>query len=254
VPLAAHVDGEKMSVLPVEFDQALRQLTLITSVLDTKLGVRLDVGGEKIFLVDHEGQYVPDLIASAAMASLALQSSRGGTIVAPVHLPSIFETIAAQYDGRVLRCKMDPHDLMTTSAHEGVIMAADGMGNFVFPQFQPVIDGLLAVVKLLEFLATRKTTLAAVVSRLPAFHVSRSDVSCPWEAKGKVMRLLNQQYKDRRAEMIDGIKILLGEQEWVLILPDPDYPKFHIYSEARTDAEAQELVDRYIRIVEGLQE
>ena len=68
------------------------------------------------------------------------------------------------------------------------------------------------------------------------------------------MRLLNQQYKDRRAEMIDGIKILLGEQEWVLILPDPDYPKFHIYSEARTDAEAQELVDRYIRIVEGLQE
>jgi mannose-1-phosphate guanylyltransferase/phosphomannomutase len=84
--------------------------------------------------------------------------------------------------------------------------------------------------------------------------VARSEVSCPWQAKGKVMRLLNQQYKDRRAEMIDGVKILLGEQEWVLILPDPDYPKFHIYAEARTDAEAQELVDRYIRIVEGLQE
>lgn len=133
-------------------------------------------------------------------------------------------------------------------------MAADGMGNFVFPQFQPVIDGLMAVVKLLEFLATQETTLAAVVSRLPAFHVSRSEVSCPWEAKGKVMRLLNQQYKEHRAEMIDGVKILLGEQEWVLILPDPDYPKFHIYAEARTDAEAQELVDRYIRIVEGLQE
>jgi mannose-1-phosphate guanylyltransferase/phosphomannomutase len=254
VPLAAHVDGEKMSVLPVEFEQALRQLTLITSVLDTNLGVRLDVGGEKIFLVDHNGQYVPDLIASAAMASLALQSSRGGTIVAPVHLPSIFETIADQHDARVLRCKMDLHDLMTASAHEGVIMAADGMGNFIFPQFQPVIDGLMAVVKLIEFLATQKTTLAAVVSGLPAFHVTRSEVSCPWEAKGKVMRLLNQQYKDRRAEMIDGIKIPLGKQEWVLILPDPDYPKFHIYAEARTDAEAQELVGRYVRIVEGLQE
>jgi mannose-1-phosphate guanylyltransferase/phosphomannomutase len=254
VPLAAHVDGERMSVLPVEFEQALRQLTLITSVLDTNLGVRLDVGGEKIFLVDHKGQYVPDLIASAAMASLALQSNGGGTIVAPVHLPSIFETIAAQYDARVLRCKMDPHALMTASADEGVIMAADGMGNFIFPPFQPVIDGLMAVVKLLEFLATQETTLAAVVSQLPTFHVGRSEVSCPWEAKGRVMRLLNQQYKDRRAEMIDGIKILLGEREWVLVLPDPDYPKFHIYAEARTNAEAQELVDRYIRIVEGLQE
>ncbi len=254
VPLAAHVDGEKMSVLPVEFEQALRQLTLITSVLDTNLGVRLDVGGEKIFLVDHQGQYVPEPIASAAMASLALRSSRAGTIVAPVHLPTIFETIAAQYDARVLRCKMDPHDLMTASAHEGVIMATDGMGNFAFPLFQPLIDGLMAVAKLLEFLATQETTLAAVVSSLPTFHLRRSEVSCPWEAKGKVMRLLNQQYKEHRADMIDGVKILLGEQEWVLILPDPDYPKCHIYAEARTDAEAQELVGRYTRIVEGLQE
>jgi mannose-1-phosphate guanylyltransferase/phosphomannomutase len=68
------------------------------------------------------------------------------------------------------------------------------------------------------------------------------------------MRLLNQQYKDRRAELIDGIKILLGEGEWVLVLPDPDYAKFHVYAEAPTDTEAQELVDRYVRIVDGLKD
>jgi mannose-1-phosphate guanylyltransferase/phosphomannomutase len=133
-------------------------------------------------------------------------------------------------------------------------MAADGAGNFVFPQFQAVIDGLMATVKLLEFLATQKTTLADVIDGLPAFHVSHREVTCPWEAKGKVMRLLNQQYKDRRADLIDGIKILLGEGEWVLVLPDPDFPRFHVYAEARTDSEANDLVDRYVRIVEGLQE
>jgi mannose-1-phosphate guanylyltransferase/phosphomannomutase len=79
-------------------------------------------------------------------------------------------------------------------------------------------------------------------------------VSCPWEAKGTVMRLLNQQSEDRRADLIDGIKILLGEGKWVLILPDPDFPKFHVYSEARTESEAQELADRYMHIVEGLQD
>ena len=68
------------------------------------------------------------------------------------------------------------------------------------------------------------------------------------------MRLLNQQYEDHRTDLIDGIKILLGEQEWVLILPDPDYPRFHVHAEAQTDNEARELVDRYVRIVEGLQE
>ena len=66
------------------------------------------------------------------------------------------------------------------------------------------------------------------------------------------MRLLNQEYKDRRADLIDGVKVLLGEGEWVLILPDPDYPKFHVYAEAPSEREAQGLVERYVRIVEGL--
>jgi mannose-1-phosphate guanylyltransferase/phosphomannomutase len=254
VPLAAHVNGEKMSLTPEEFEKELKELTLITGVLKTDLGVRLDVGGEKIFLVDSQGHYVPELLASAAMASLALRANPGGTIVVPVHMPGFFEQIAAEHGGQVLRCKMDPHDLMSMSTHEGVILAADGMGNFVFPEFQAAIDGLMATAKLLEFLATQHVSLSDVVTGLPAFHIKHQEVTCPWEAKGTVMRLLNQEYKDRRAELIDGIKILLGEGEWVLVLPDPDYPRFHIYSEAQSDNEAQELADRYVRIVEGLQD
>jgi mannose-1-phosphate guanylyltransferase/phosphomannomutase len=254
VPLAANVDGEKMSVTPDQFEKDLKELTLITGVLDRQLGVRLDVGGEKIFLVDHHGQSVPEVVASAAMATLALQANAGGAVVVPVHMPSIFERIAAEHGGQILRCKMDLHDLMNMSAREGVIMAADGMGNFVFPEFQAAIDGLMTAAKLLEFLATQQTNLADVVAGLPKFYIAHRQVSCPWEVKGTVMRLLNQQYKDRRADLIDGIKILLGEGEWVLVLPDPDFPRFHIYAEAQTDGQAQELTDRYARIVEGLQE
>jgi len=254
VPLAAQVDGEKMSVPPAEFEKALKEVALITGALDTHLGVRLDVGGEKLFLVDHEGRYVPEVAASAAMVTLALQANPGSTIVVPVHMSSIFEQIAQEHGGRVRRCKVDPHDIMQLSTEEGVVMGTDGMGNFVYPQFQPVIDGLIAVVKLLEFLATQQTSLASVVAGLPPFHVAQQEVSCPWEVKGTVMRLLNQQYEDRRAELIDGIKIMLGEKEWVLVLPDPDYPKFHIYAEGASEAEAQDLAERYSRIVEGLQD
>jgi mannose-1-phosphate guanylyltransferase/phosphomannomutase len=252
VPLAAHVDGEKMSVSPQEFDKALRELSLIAGALGTHLGVRFDVGGEKVFLVDDRGQHVPEVTASVAMAALALRSAPGGTIVVPVNMPSVFDEIAARHGGQVLRCKVDPHDLMQMSAREGVVLATDGTGNFVFPQFQPTIDGLMAAAKLLEFLAIHETSLADTVASLPPFHISHEQVSCPWEAKGTVMRLLNQQYKDRRAELIDGIKILLADSEWVLILPDPDYPRFHVYAEARNSSEAQDLVDRYVRIVEGL--
>jgi mannose-1-phosphate guanylyltransferase/phosphomannomutase len=254
VPLASRVEGEKMSLSQEEFEKELRELTLIAGVLGTHLGVRLDVGGEKVFLVNHRGEYVPQVTAAAAMARLVLRAHPAGTVVVPVHMPAAFEKIAEEQGGHVVRCKLDSHDLMEASARDGVVMAADGGGNFIFPQFQAAIDGLMATVKLLEFLAVHQTTLADEVDRLPAFHLAHREVSCPWEAKGLVMRLLNQQYKDRRAELIDGIKILLGEGEWVLVLPDPDYPKFHIHAEAPSETEVQELADRYARIVEGLQE
>jgi mannose-1-phosphate guanylyltransferase / phosphomannomutase len=134
-----------------------------------------------------------------------------------------------------------------------VILGTDGLGSFVVPSFQPLIDGLMATAKLLECLAVQQTTLADVVASLPPFHVSRKEAPCPWEEKGKVMRLLNQQYREHRADLIDGIKIVLSDGEWVLVVPDPDYPRFFVYAEARTDHEAQELADHYAHIVQGLQ-
>jgi mannose-1-phosphate guanylyltransferase/phosphomannomutase len=66
------------------------------------------------------------------------------------------------------------------------------------------------------------------------------------------MRLLGERYREQRARASDGIKIQLGD-DWVLIRPDPDEPRFHLVAEAGTDQEAQALVDEYAAIVTDLQ-
>jgi len=84
--------------------------------------------------------------------------------------------------------------------------------------------------------------------------VAQAQVECPWEMKGTVMRRLNEQYKDRLSKQIDGCRIELGKDIWVLVLPDADRPLFHIHAEAGSASEARELAQRYVRIVESLQE
>jgi mannose-1-phosphate guanylyltransferase/phosphomannomutase len=133
-------------------------------------------------------------------------------------------------------------------------MAADGRGSFIWPDFQPVIDGMMTVAKITEFLTTQETTLVEALAAVPDYHMAQGDVDCPWESKGTVMRLLNQEYRERLGPQIDGVKIQLGDEEWVLVLPDADQPVFHIYAQARSDEQASELVNRYQRVVEGLQE
>jgi mannose-1-phosphate guanylyltransferase / phosphomannomutase len=254
VSLNQAVDEAKMSIPTDEFQQALVALSKITEVLDTGMGVRLDVGGERVFMVDDRGRQVPQVTLSAALACLVLQCKGGGAIAVPVTMPTIFEQIAASHNGQILRTKVNTQSLMAAANRKDVVMAADGNGSFIWPDFQPVIDGMMTVAKLLEFLAKQKSTLAEIVASVPEYHVAEGQVNCPWEMKGTVMRLLNQQYKERLGQQIDGIHIKLSENQWVLILPDPDSPIFHIYCQAPGQQAAQDLIEKYIRIVQGLEE
>lgn len=251
VALNANLDETKMSIPREEFQAGLRQLALISSAVGADLGVRLDVGGEKLFLVDDKGRQVPEVTACAALAVLAFRAYPGGAIAVPVNAPRIFEQIAQQYGGEIIRTKVDPTALMATAAQGLVVMAGDGLGNIIFPAFQPAMDGLIGLAKLLEFLATQGTRLSTVIDSLPEYYIASRRVSCPWEAKGAVMRRLNEQYRERKDRQIDGVRITLGE-DWVLILPDADEPVFHIYAEAGSQRQADNLADKYARVVEGL--
>lgn len=254
VALNANVDESKMSIQHRQFESSLNQLKLITKTLNMDLGVRLDVGGEQIFLVDGRGELLSGTTACAALATLALRQSPGGTIAVPVNQPYIFEHTAARHGGCVVRTKVDTNALMQAAEENNVILAGNGAGNFIFPAFHPTIDGLMTLAKLLEFVATQHTTLQEVVTELPPFYVAQQRVLCPWDTKGKVMRLLNQQYEDRQTDTIDGIKINLNNGEWVLILPDPDRPYFQIVAEGQSVDEATDLAQKYAHIVEGLRE
>jgi mannose-1-phosphate guanylyltransferase/phosphomannomutase len=134
-----------------------------------------------------------------------------------------------------------------------MIMAADGANGFVCPRFQLAVDGMMALAKLLEFLARENASVCQLAASLPPQNMATRDVPCPWENKGTVMRLLHERYKGSREAQIDGVKVNLGE-DWVLVLPDPDRPLFRIYAESDSAATAEDLADKYARIVESLQE
>jgi mannose-1-phosphate guanylyltransferase/phosphomannomutase len=243
-----------MAIQPQEFQEALDRLGLIVSALNTNIGVRLDVGGEKLFLVDDQGERLRNTTATAAMAELAWRAMPGGTIAVPVTMPNALERIAAQHGGHVIRTKVDSHTLTNEACQASVNMAADGRGSFIFPQFQCASDGLMALAKLLEFLATQQTSLSQVIAGLPPFKVIHERVPCPWEAKGSVMRLLNENSQSDQVDTTDGVKIRLNETEWVLVLPDPDYPQLQIYAESHSQAQAMALVQKYAKLVKELQE
>ena len=231
----------------------MQRLATISSSLNTDLGIRIDPGAELISVVDDRGRVLDGMKLLAVMTDLMLRQNPGGTVAAPVTAPSALQHIAKRYDGNIQYTKVLPQALMIAASREGVVLGGDGRGGFVLPALQPAFDGMLAIAKLLGLLATFQVRLSDVVDDLPSYYISSTRVTCPWEYKGKVMRILSEQYRERRAKPIDGIKIDLGK-EWVLVLPDADSPLFHIVAESVSNEQAQALAEKYARVVTGLQQ
>lgn len=238
--------------------EAMGRLGAITNALQASFGVRLDTGGERIYFVDEKGKQVDSMRALAAITELALaqhaeEHGKGGSVAVPVYAPSVFEEIAAKYGAEVIKTRFNSYALMTAAVRSGVVIAGDNQGSFIFPQFQPAADGLFTIAKVMELTARQKIRFTQALENLPHYAMSSTRVPCRWEDKGRVMRILNEQYRDSSTRQIDGVKIDLGRGEWALILPDADRPLFHVVAEANTDGEARQLVDKYAGLVQGLQ-
>ena len=252
VALNAHIDSARSSSNIPQFQTALKQLQIISSALGVHLGARLSAGGEKLFLVDDRGYLLQDITACAAIVDMALRDAPGSAVVVPINMPSLFEEIAKRYNGKIIRTEADLEALIKATCSKNVIMGGDGEGNFIFPDFHCAVDGLMALAKLLEFMATQKVSLGNIVADLPPYYLAERKISCVWEAKAKVMRLIHEKFEKHGSQIINGVKIHLNEHRWILIRPDPDQPYFRVTAEGETHDEAEALVDEYAQIVENV--
>jgi len=254
--LNGRTDESKLAMLEEQFQANRRQMAKIVVALETDFGVQLDVGGEKIFIVDEQGQALDNITATALMIELALFAHPGSQVAVPVTLPNALDAIAKRYDSSLIRVRHDMHSIMSAARADNVLIAADGRGNFIFPSFQPAVDGMMAVACLLKYLAIRQMKLSQIVAELPQMHLNRRRVQCPWQDKGKIMRLLNEwcarpEMEYCHIEHIDGIKIHFDEHEWVHLAPQPDAPQFRVIAEAGNMERAQVLAEQYSQLIEG---
>lgn len=249
VALNANVNRIRGAVSEIEFQTGLHQTQTITRALGMQLGVYIDPGGEKVFLIDDQGKLLDGITACAAMVELALRDAPGSAVAVPLNLPNLFEVITEKHKGRVFHTEIDLNNLIKTACAKNVIIAGDGKGNFIFPDFQCAVDGLMAIAKMLEFLATQSVLLSNVVASLPPYYIARRKVSCVWEAKARVMRLVSEKFEAYKNNASYGVKIKLGPEQWVLVVPDPEQPYFRITTEGASQEEAETLADEYAQIV-----
>jgi len=244
VALNAILDPSRITRSQEEFDKGMGHLAAISRSLSADIGVMLDAGGEKIFLVDEKGDILPDATALQVVCLLACRQAGQGLVGVPVTASRNVEKIAARFGMEVVRTRTLPRSLMETAAREGFAFAGDGAGGFVFPRFQPAFDGLFAIVKIMELLAAEGRGLSDILREIPPTVLIHRKIPCAWENKGSLMRMLTAHAKGKPSQFIDGVKVFEGE-DWALVYPSQDEAYFHLVVESGDGRAASLLASEY---------
>lgn len=246
VALNAYLDPKRLTRTKRQLQIDLQQLKDIVRSLNYDFGFMFDAGGEKVFVVNKQGEFIDeDRLLSLVTKLFAVSHPEARRIAVPFSATREVDLIAAEHDIEVVRTKAT-HQALMNAAYEGNFDFVGGTkGGFIFPNYLFASDAMFSVAKILEMTAKTGLMLSDLDRTIPKFRMVKKNLDCPWSEKGSVMRKLIDLTKDWNRETIDGIKVHYDDGTWVHLLPDKERALFHINAESQSESQARSAVDRF---------
>jgi mannose-1-phosphate guanylyltransferase / phosphomannomutase len=245
------LDPERVMLTVEQTESHLDVLHRLVQASGSELGAMMDSTGELLRLVDGSGRLLDRRRALLAFVTLVARSTASPRIALPVSTTRVAEDIVRAEGGEVVWTRTAPSALMRAAESGDTVFAGAEDGGYIFPEFILGYDAVMSLARLLELLAVTGMRLRDVVEELPPAHIERREVPTAWEAKGSVMRRLLEQLEGTRTETIDGVKAF-REDDWALVVPDPQEPLVRVWAEAGSADGARALADEFVALVEEL--
>ena len=124
-------------------------------------------------------------------------------------------------------------------------LIATGEGNFTFIEFSTHRDSMYATLKILEMMISLDVTLSKVIASMPKFYYQSSEIKCPQALKGKMMRMFLEDAHGKESSTLDGVKIWLDTNDWILMIPDQYNDHLNIYIQAESTEKGEKILADY---------
>ena len=228
---------------------------LIKLVLDTgcDLGLATDADGDRFGIVDREGRVVPqNLILSLLLHYLvAVKGWRGGVArsVATTHL---FDRIARSYDLPLYRTPVGFKYIAELFLQGRIIFGGEESASIAIRDHLPEKDGILAGLLVAEMVAASGKSLSELLADLFKIYGERigmqANIPLTPDRERKLRKLIDRppaRLAGRpvlQALTIEGLKLELADDDWVLLRLSGTEPLIRCYAEAGSRPDLESLV------------
>ena len=249
ITLNSILDGAFPGRGPEPTPSTLGDLSQAVKSVGADLGVAYDGDGDRSIFCDESGKVLWGDESGCLIADYLMERNPDSLVVTTVSSSQAIETVAKKRGGKVLRTKVGSVDVSRAMLERKALLGFEENGGFIYSPHIAVRDGGMTTALMLECLADRGMSFSKTLAfSVPKFFQAKSKVEVDKKKTAQVMKSVERQAKGE-VERTDGLKVWTDEKSWALIRPSGTEPIIRIFTESESQAKADALLERFVRVV-----
>lgn len=209
------------------------------------LGVVVDPDVDRLALITEEGEMFGEEYTLVACADYYL-SKKKGNVVSNLSSSRALRDIAEKHGVEYAAAAVGEVNVVTKMKEVNAVIGGEGNGGVIFPELHYGRDALVGVVLFLSLLVEKGITVSALRRSYPAYFMSKNKIQLTTGLNpDKVLHAMQEKYAHEQITTIDGLKIDFPFS-WVHLRKSNTEPIIRIYTEAKSQAEADALATRFM--------
>lgn len=216
------------------------------------LGVVVDPDVDRLAFIMENGVMFGEEYTLVAVAKYILEKQGAGATVSNLSSSRALRDVTEALGGSYTAAAVGEVNVTTKMKEVGAVIGGEGNGGVIYPELHYGRDALVGVALFLTYFAGLEKSMTELRAELPAYFASKNKIELtPAIDVDKVLVKMKGRYTTENVTDIDGVKIDFKEN-WVHLRKSNTEPIIRVYTEAKSQAEADLLAERFIAEIKAI--
>lgn len=214
-------------------------------------GIVIDPDVDRLALICENGEMFGEEYTLVACADYILQKNKGN-VVSNLSSSRALRDIAEKHNVGYYAAAVGEVNVVTEMKRTNAVIGGEGNGGIIYPELHYGRDALVGIVLFLSLLAEKNCTVKQLRDSYPAYFMSKNKIQLTEAINPEeILKKMEKKYTNEQISTIDGLKIDFADC-WVHLRKSNTEPIIRIYTEAKSQNEADNLALRFINEIKEL--
>ena len=214
-------------------------------------GIVVDPDVDRLAFITDKGEMFGEEYTLVACADYVLGKAKGN-VVSNLSSSRALRDIAQKHGVSYSAAAVGEVNVVTEMKRVEAIIGGEGNGGIIYPELHYGRDALVGVALFLSLLAERSGSVQQLKESYPAYFMSKNKIQLTEQINpDQILKAMEQKYAHEQTTTIDGLKIDFADS-WVHLRKSNTEPIIRIYTEAKSQKEADALAHRFIEEMQAL--